>query len=996
MTETSTDLSATGVGGSSPVQFVTDQLEAPLQDKCTYRVVQLPNGLEALLVHDPEADKASAALTVKVGSLNNDEDLPGTAHALEHLIQMGSKKFPKANEYSVYVQNHSGQLEAVTTLKSTIYCFSVSAQPANGHEPSDLNPSALRGGLDRFANCFVAPLLLGSSLDSELNVVHSEYKRNLQNDNFRIAQVEQSLSNPKHPYHRFSTGNLESLKTRPEAKGVNVRAKIIEFHRKHYSANRMKLIVLGREPLDVLQEWVAEFFSGVPNRNLVPNRWEDETPLREDELGTQIRINPVMDVRLLKLVIPFLDQEPLFKSQPGRYVSHLIGHEAPGSIMAFTKAKGWVNRLGAFFIPIGSGTGDLFVCQFHLTEERSSRFSSHVSLLKEETPQKWVFDELQIMADYNFNHKEKIPEISFTYETSSRMQEPLPREWLLSGNTRLRNFDPSLITEALACLRPDNFRLTLVSQTFRDCDQVEEWYDTKYSVQGISRELMGELEKAASSTAADRPTDLHLPHRNEYLPFNLKVDKTEVREPTLKPAMIRNDDLRQMWFKKDDTFWTPKAIFYTSLQNPVVYATAENCLKTLFITYLLEDALVPESSYAKLAGLRYSMSLDARGVCLDVAGYNDRLATFLEKILIKMRDLEIQEERFVIFRERIKKYYINWELQTPCKQVSSEVACLHLERKYTVGELLAELPRITLQGLLEFKECILQQLHIQSYCIGNLCEAEVRKKTAMTTTILQPHTLPPSQRPVVRSLIFPPGSNYVYEKVLKDPKNENQCVEYCLYIGDKGNPLIRTKTMLFDQLSREPAFHQLRTEESLGYFVESKTKHFWTTCVFSLIIQSQRAPEYLESRIDAFLTLFGNKLLSMPEEDFETHKRSVINKLVEKPKNLDEESKRHWNQIITGYCDFERDPQDAEETKNLTMADMIAFYNEYIKPGSVTRAKLAVYLRAQAPSLNQGATAEGRVDGDESEGGAPKPICITSIENFRAALLKNNAACRES
>ncbi|GKT43674.1 A-factor-processing enzyme [Colletotrichum spaethianum] len=824
MTETSTDLSATGVGGSSPVQFVTDQLEAPLQDKCTYLVVQLPNGLEALLVHDPEADKASAALTVKVGSLNNDEDLPGTAHALEHFIQMGSEKFRGANEYPEYIQNNSGQRDAETTLKSTTYYFSVSAQPANGHEPSDLNPSALEGGLDRFANCFVAPLLLGSSLDSELNVVHSEYKRNLQNDNYRITQVEKSHSNPKHPYHQFSTGNLESLKTRPESKGHDVRDRITKFYQNHYSANRMKLVVLGRESLDVLQGWVAEFFSSVPNNNLVPNRWKDEKPLRKDDLGTQICIHPVMDVRLLRITIPFLDQEALFECQPGRYVSHLVGHEAPGSILSFTRAKGWVNHLGTSFTTIGSGSGDIFGLKNY--KEIVKIFFQYVSLLKEGAPLKWIFDELQIMADHNFNHKEKIREILFTYETSIRMQKPLPREWLLSGNSRLRKFDPSLITEALACLRPDNFRLTIVSQTFQDCDRTEEWYGTKHSLQNIPRDFMEELEKAASSTASDRPSDLHLPHRNEYLPSMLEIGKTDAKEPTLEPAMIRNDDLTQTWFQKDDRFLTPKASFYMSFQTPVVYATAKNAVETLFFTCLVSDALAPEYSYAQLVGLRYKIWFDGCGVQLNVFGYNDKLAVFLEKILIVMRDLEIQEKRYNVIRERIEEFYNNWELQAPCAQVSSEVARLCSEREYTTGERLAELPKITLQSVQKFKERIFQELHIQSYCIGNLCQAEVREMTDMTTTILQPRTLPPSKRPVVRSLIFPPGSNYVYEKVLKDPKNENQCVEYCLYIGDKGNPLIRTKTMLFDQLSREPAFHQLRTEENLGYFVESKTKHF--------------------------------------------------------------------------------------------------------------------------------------------------------------------------
>jgi len=52
----------------------------------------LPNKLEALLIHDPDTDKASAAMDVNIGSFSDSADLPGMAHAVEHLLFMGTKK----------------------------------------------------------------------------------------------------------------------------------------------------------------------------------------------------------------------------------------------------------------------------------------------------------------------------------------------------------------------------------------------------------------------------------------------------------------------------------------------------------------------------------------------------------------------------------------------------------------------------------------------------------------------------------------------------------------------------------------------------------------------------------------------------------------------------------------------------------------------------------------------------------------------------------------
>lgn len=282
---------------------------------------------------------------------------------------MGTKKYPEENEYNQYLSSNSGGSNAYTSSTSTNYYFDVSSQPHNGNEASATNPSPLHGAMDRFAQFFIEPLFLPSTVDRELRAVDSENKKNLQNDQWRIHQLEKSLSDPNHPFCHFSTGNLEVLKIQPEARGINVRDKFIEFHDKYYSANRMKLVVLGRESLDVLQDWVAELFSGIPDKNLPPNRWTDAEPYGPDYLGLQTFAKPVMDSRELNLRFPFPDEFLLHESQPSRYIGHLVGHEGPGSIMSYIKSKGWANSLGAGMYPVCAGTPGVFDVTIRLTEE---------------------------------------------------------------------------------------------------------------------------------------------------------------------------------------------------------------------------------------------------------------------------------------------------------------------------------------------------------------------------------------------------------------------------------------------------------------------------------------------------------------------------------------------------------------------------------------------------------------------------------------------------
>ncbi|WZH44856.1 Metalloenzyme LuxS/M16 peptidase-like protein [Fusarium acuminatum] len=857
------DASATAGGNSTTVTLVTDSLEKPSLDDRDYRVIRLDNELEALLVHDPDTDKASAALDVNVGNFSDESDIPGMAHAVEHLLFMGTKKFPIENEYGQYLSANSGSSNAYTGPTSTNYFFDISAKPDNDQDPSDTNPSPLKEALDRFAQFFIEPLFLPETLDRELKAVDSENKKNLQNDTWRLHQLEKSLSNPKHPFCHFSTGNFEVLKTLPEARGINVRDKFIEFHGKHYSANRMKLVVLGREPLDLLQKWVVELFSPVVNKKLPPNRWPGEIPFRDSDLGMQCFAKPVMDSRELNLYFPFIDEEFMFATQPSRYISHLIGHEGPGSIMSYIKSKGWANGLSAGAYPVCPGTPGIFDVQVRLTEEGLKNypeivkiFFQYITLLRENPPQEWIFQEQKGMADVDFKFKQKTPASRFTSRISSVMQKPLPREWLLSGHSRLREFAPDQIEEALSTIRPDNFRMVIVSRNHPgNWDQKEKWYGTEYRHEKIPEDLMEDIKKAAAVSPKDRLSALHLPHKNQFIPNKLEVEKKE-----------------------------------------------------------------------------YNVSLDSRGLFLDVSGYNDKLPVLLEQVVTTMRDLDIKEDRFEIVRERLTRGYNNWQLQSSYHQVGDYTNWLNApERDFIVEELATELSCVTLEGVRLFQKQMLGQNFIEVYVHGNMYKEDALKATDMVESILKPRVLPKAQWPILRSLILPEGSNHVFKKTLKDPANVNHCVETWFYVGSR----------------------------------EDRER-------------------------------YADTLDKMSDTEFEGHKRSLIVRRLEKLRNLDQESTRHWNQITNEYYDFELAQSDAAQIKLLTKPEVAEFYNRHLNPTSKQRARLSIHLEAQGKAEGvdkRQEEAQKKADEEPSSGDAVKTAEeITDVRLHKACLTASSGA----
>ena len=852
---------------------------------------------------------------------------------------------------------HNGYSNAYTASTETNYYFEISASSEAGSETvaNGAPSSPLYGALDRFAQFFIAPLFLSSTLDRELKAVDSENKKNLQSDTWRLNQLGKSLSSPKHPYHHFSTGNLETLKDEPEKRGVDVRKEFIKFHDKNYSANQIKLVVLGKEPLDELENWAGELFAGVHNKDLPQKRWDGIQPLTENELMTQIFAKPVMDQRTLDIVFPFQDEDDLYESQPSRYISHLLGHEGPGSILAYIKAKGWANGLSAGPSAICPGSALLSV-SIKLTEEGLKVYKQivevvfqYISLIRDTPPQEWIVEEVKGMTEVDFKFQEKSSASEFARSMASQMQKPFPRKWLLSGDSLIRKFDANAISEALKFLRTDNFRLTIISQQYPgNWDQKEKWYGTEYRVEPISDDFASAIRKAGNSSSGDRLPDLHLPHRNEFIPSRLTVEKKEVDHPTNAPKLIRNDEAVRTWWKKDDQFWVPRANVFLTLRTPLTAAVPANAVRTKVFCSLVKDALVEYSYDAEIAGLDYGLEAYPVGLAVDVCGYNDKISVLLEKVLVTMRDLEVKPERFEIIKERTIRGLRNNDFQQPYHQVGEYSNWLLADRGAINEQYLAEMADLRPEDISHFYPQILHHLHFEILCHGNIYKEDALRLTDMVEKTLSPRVLSQTQWIIPRNVIISPGSDYTYQKTLGDPANVNHCIEYYLYIGSIIDRIIRAKTLLLAQMTEEIGFDQLRTKEQLGYIIFTGSKVAATTIGYRVIIQSERPTAYLEERINAFLAFFGRSLEAMSEDEFESHKKSLINKRLETLKNLDQESSRFWNHIGGEYLDFQQKERDAEHIKPLTKSDMIEFFNQYISPTSTSRAKLSVHMIAQS------------------------------------------------
>jgi Zn-dependent M16 (insulinase) family peptidase len=96
-------------------------IKSPNDNRNYYAFTIPENQLRVLLIHDPLIQRAGAAMDVHVGSFSDPKSVPGIAHFCEHMLFLGTKKYPEEDSFSTYLANHGGSSNAYTDAEDTVY-----------------------------------------------------------------------------------------------------------------------------------------------------------------------------------------------------------------------------------------------------------------------------------------------------------------------------------------------------------------------------------------------------------------------------------------------------------------------------------------------------------------------------------------------------------------------------------------------------------------------------------------------------------------------------------------------------------------------------------------------------------------------------------------------------------------------------------------------------------------------------------------------------------
>jgi predicted Zn-dependent peptidase len=200
-------------------------------------------GIPVIVEELPRARTAALSVNFRVGSRDEDPELCGTAHFLEHIMFKGTKE-RNAKQFSEMVEGAGGEMNAYTTKETTSYhVFSL-----------DETFDVMKGLM---ADMMTSPLIDEEHVDLERGVVLQEISM-LEDDpeDYSRVLLDRSIWEG-HPMAQTETGRPECV--------FGLKARDLRtFFEQHYRPPNMCVVACGNVSAEDVVSWVERTFDELP------------------------------------------------------------------------------------------------------------------------------------------------------------------------------------------------------------------------------------------------------------------------------------------------------------------------------------------------------------------------------------------------------------------------------------------------------------------------------------------------------------------------------------------------------------------------------------------------------------------------------------------------------------------------------------------------------------------------------------------------------------
>ncbi|KAF7764527.1 hypothetical protein PCIT_b0551 [Pseudoalteromonas citrea] len=904
---------------SAPSALVAESLVVSPNDDRQYQTMRLENGIDVLLISDPKVEKSAAALSVGVGLLHDPMTQQGMAHYLEHMLFLGTERYPDSKGYTNFMTNNGGTHNAYTWLDITNYMFKV-------------NNDAYDEGLDRFSDFFKAPKLYPEYTEKEKNAVNAEWSMRREMDFFGQFKLARSMYG-EHPANRFLIGNLETL---GDKKNSSLHEETVAFYERYYSSNIMKVAMISNETTTEMAKKAEKYFSTIKNKQI--EKPTVTQPIDFSKVGKkQINYVPNEDVKQLKLDFTIDNNSADFAVKPNYFVTYLLSNEMAGGPAQVLKEKGWISSLTAYANPSVYGNYGSLTIDINLTDSGMNHRSDIVSaviqyieLIKKEGVDSKYFEEIRTSLSNDFQFLEKGDEFSYVSSVADSMQK-VPLNHVLNSGYHYAKFDAASVVNVLQQLTPERLRVWYISQQ-EPSDENLHFYDGKYKVSTIS-------EDEVANWYAPSDLKFELPTVNRLLPQNFDI-KTTAEQASQGVSEVYKDDRVTVWHSSSERFsHQPKGsvdIFINTAKpiSSVKHAIAMQLWADLFS--LQQSRLITE---AGVAGMSVGLA-PGNGLILSVSGFTDKQPTLISHAL-KNIEISLNQTVFAQAVDRYRRGLMNAQKQFPFRQAFGQYSDMVRSGSYDLAEKLTALDDITVMDFILLQRETLAENNIRVFSYGNYSQTEVEAiATEINTALPKPKEITKYTR---SQYVLPaPGQTLVWQEDI----DVADVAIVDMHIHPVPGYAQKAQGLVLQSHFRQHAFEVLRTEEQLAYAVGATAQSIDDYSAIGLYIQTPvNGVEKMQQRFEAFKKEYGQTLTQLSEKTFTDLKMAVLVSLKEEPKNLAEE----FSPLIADWYreryDYDSKDKLIRAVEQVSLQDVKSYYKQTML--NADAARINVQMRGE-------------------------------------------------
>jgi insulysin len=849
-------------------------IEKSENDTRNYIYKKLSNGLEVVIISDNNETLCGACLNVNIGSAN--ETVPGLAHFLEHMLFMGSRKYPKSNNFMSKINKSGGMTNAYTSDLDTNYYFVCSTE-------------TYLSNLDVFGNFLVDPLLSKKYIKKEISNVNSESNKNIVDNDWLTLEITKTLFYKDHSLNHYTAGTIESL-TQP-----NIYEKLKEFKKKFYTAERMSLILFINDKINQIEldNLLVETFT------LIPKKDKKEIirlgpPLMKDKI---VKYIPFYDSHQLRLIFQVKTLRNIIET-PLPFIYYLLNLKCQGSLFDILTIKKLITKLDCGELnDLDDYT--LFSIDCELTDYGFKQYESIYNLIKSyldfiiiqiknknEVLKKHFLESLQISRN-NFKFWEKPDINSIMGMISQILKYDFPRNHILNYDLKNDSFDiivkhiPYIFDDycCSVCIGSTNFKLKSY--------QIYPNYNAKYNVDMI--EFKSNYE------------DFNLPILNNFICYNPIIQKIIQSD---KPKKLDEEQFISFYYG-DIQYKIPQVEIKVFIGLPQLLNSVNIYTNVLLFYSAAYNSIVKIKDLMENAGYNFYFKLNIESIYLNISGYTENIGKAI-KIIKYMFSKKFTIDHFTQAKYELEQTFKNFPRETVLSKFATYSQQKIFKTFFMPNEILKELKSITMDKMIKIYNDNIKKGRVSIFCSGNVTQDFSNKLNRKIYKYINiEHSINKLESDNI--VKYEDNEMFIYNNKSKDInvlvgllfslpefslKNNDDWYNYIIFCR------------LFEVILGNDFYYELRTEKEIGYVVKIKSSiydnHLSQKIYIKFIVQSSKHKyDYVLREILEFIKRQEIRILNeLSELDYKDFILSEKNKLKRDFDTISDLTGYYFNSIV--------------------------------------------------------------------------------------------------